>query len=156
MSKNGEIQKYLEEKILNKLKATVDEIENGSEFIEWQNKGEIEQYAKQNPELSHFFKEGKFVDFCHICESNFSEAEKIISKTNPILFEFNLFHEECFRFYSKNLNKKPDQLTSNSHKWPKNICAFCELSFDEDLTFTDGDGYFCEERAPGIPGVYKI
>ena len=156
MSKIVEIQKYLEAKNLNKLKAIVAEIENGAEFMEWQNKGEIEQRAKQNPDLSHFFKEEKFVNFCPICEYDFSETEKIITKTNTILFDFYLFHEECFRFYLEHFGEEPDWEAINSYNWPKNICALCELSFDEDLTFTDGGGYFCEECAPGIPGVYKI
>jgi hypothetical protein len=140
---------------LKGLKELIREIENNSEYMEWQSKGEIAQYALNDPVLCHFFEEGASAIFCPLCENDFSETEKIIAQVQMTVDEVIFFRKKCFLFYLEHFDEKPDWNFINSHAWPKKICALCEFSFDEELTFTDGAAYFCEECAQKVPGAHK-
>ena len=41
------------------------------------------------------------------------------------------------------------------YAWPSNICALCEIEFDNELSYTDGEAYFCEECAQELSEVFK-
>jgi len=51
-----------------------------------------------------------------------------------------------------------DQATIDSwytNEFPKNMCAMCEEEFEENLKWTDGVGYFCEECGPTILDAFQ-
>ena len=77
--------------------------------------------------------------------------DKLLQKNEE---EIAKFRSGVGSFDPKAFERENDRLWEQccNTEWSKRQCAFCESTFDEDLTWTDGDGWFCEECAENVMG----
>ena len=162
MAKVISIEEFLKDTLKVKSERLHSLLQEVDAYAKWEvwNKAEVEEYEQK-------YREKYKVEYsacCPLCENEFEDDEKIHTEYNFITdddgegFSRMFFHEDCFNVYLEDKFDLMDIDEPEPETEPEinpNICALCEIEFDNELSYTDGEAYFCEECAQELSEVFK-
>jgi hypothetical protein len=98
---------------------------------------------------------------CVLCDKEFTDNEQIfVEETLDESSEASVFlayHRECFMSHLYDPQPTMEDVGNMlvNAVYSPNVCELCERTFSENLPFTDGNAYYCEECANSIGNLQK-